>query len=306
MTVKTMIVAIFLFILITPDVFAQNKTAGNENGGWVNMERQKQKQLLSKEDLNLVIENMAPSVEADVDLNFYVTDLSIIQKADSILSDTSVWNRQDDRICGDDVTTGKYSLYCALVKASIDISGEYLHRRTAMQETRVVIGQDFRSRFTQHRLMDFNNNPQTSFEDVKSVLKKAGEDIKRQLSEKEEILAIIHRFYTAVEKRDSKGMQNLFAKEAANHYLNNENGSVNREAQFPFGALQAKEESVIMKINGDATLKANDKIAIAWVPYDLQVNQNPFRQGMNVFILLKSNKGWLISSFSYTSESENY
>src|SRR5579864_5301738 len=73
------------------------------------------------------------------DLVFDQSDLKIIQKADSILSDSTKWNKQDDRQCTDDIATGKYSLFCALYKASIDVTGKYIHRRAAMQAVRFAV-----------------------------------------------------------------------------------------------------------------------------------------------------------------------
>ena len=60
-------------------------------------------------------------------LVFDSSDLKILQRADAILSDSTKWNRQDDRQCDDDIASGKYSLYCALYKASIDVTGTYIH-----------------------------------------------------------------------------------------------------------------------------------------------------------------------------------
>ena len=54
-------------------------------------------------------------------------DLLILQRAAEILNDKSLWDNNDDRICYEDDTS--WSLYCALHKASIDILGEYQHRR---------------------------------------------------------------------------------------------------------------------------------------------------------------------------------
>jgi hypothetical protein len=50
-------------------------------------------------------------------------DLRILQKAEELLKDESVWNRMDDRECDDDEATGKRSLFCALRKACIDVLG---------------------------------------------------------------------------------------------------------------------------------------------------------------------------------------
>jgi hypothetical protein len=124
-------------------------------------------------------------------------DLRILRRADAFLGDASVWNRHDDRVCDDDEAGGKRSLFCALHKADQEILGEYQHRNVALQEVRFVIQDATRDRQTEividalrrfslpHRLMDFNNLPETRFEDVKQVLRVASERIAARLESKQ-------------------------------------------------------------------------------------------------------------------------
>ena len=121
-------------------------------------------------------------------------DLRILQRADSLLKDVSVWNRDDDRACDDDEAAGKWSLFCALQKADREILGEYQHRNVALQEVRFAVQDATRDRQTEmvdralrqfslpHRLMDFNNLPETRFEDVKQVLRVATERVGARLN----------------------------------------------------------------------------------------------------------------------------
>lgn len=115
------------------------------------------------------------------DLIFDSTDLKIIQRADDLLSDQSKWSKDDDRECEDDMAEGKYSLFCALFKASIDVTGEYVHRRPAMQIVRFTLENYGIDRAEHHRLMDWNNHPETTFREVKQVLKESIKEVKRQL-----------------------------------------------------------------------------------------------------------------------------
>jgi len=114
-------------------------------------------------------------------LVFDSIDLKIIQRADSLLSDSTKWNKQDDRKCEDDIANGSYSLYCSLYKSSIDVAGEYVHRRPAIQIVRFTLERHDISRVVNHRLMDWNNHPDTTFEEVKMVLKESMEEVKSQL-----------------------------------------------------------------------------------------------------------------------------
>jgi len=107
-------------------------------------------------------------------------DLLILQRAADILKDKSVWDNNDDRICSEDDIS--WSLYCALHKASIDILGEYQHRRMALQEVRFAIEDLSDGKEYAHRLMDFNNT--RSFDEVLRVLSIATERVESKLSAK--------------------------------------------------------------------------------------------------------------------------
>ena len=99
-------------------------------------------------------------------------DLQILQRAREILSDESKWNSDDDRVCNEDDT--KWSLFCALKKATIETLGEYDHRRVALMEVRWIIDKLMEGEDCEHRLMDFNNTRE--YDDIINVL---NESIKR-------------------------------------------------------------------------------------------------------------------------------
>lgn len=107
-------------------------------------------------------------------------DLSIIRRTREIIAEQKMWHQQDNRKCPDAAL--QFSLFCALYKASIETLGQYDHRRVALQEVRFAIidvsdGAEF-----EHRLMDFNNRPETSFKDIHRVLNIAEERIASRLS----------------------------------------------------------------------------------------------------------------------------
>ena len=94
-------------------------------------------------------------------------DIKILQYALKLLSDENQWNRQDDRLCFYDE---KWSLFCALAKASIEVDGKYKHRRVALQEVRFTIDKYYHNRWKKHQLQDFNNHEKTNFDEIKKVL----------------------------------------------------------------------------------------------------------------------------------------
>ena len=106
-------------------------------------------------------------------------DLEILRKAQSILADESAWDRQDDRVC--EATDTTWSLFCALHKASLEVLGEYQHRRVALQEVRFAIEDVSGGEKFAHRLMDFNNT--RSFEEVGKVLTIATRRVEERLAD---------------------------------------------------------------------------------------------------------------------------
>jgi hypothetical protein len=104
----------------------------------------------------------------DRDQPVSLKDVEILDKANALLADESDWNRKDTRECPPDAQT--LSLFCALQKASIEALGSYDHRRVALQEVRFAIEDVSGGREFEHRLMDFNNLPATTFGDIKKVL----------------------------------------------------------------------------------------------------------------------------------------
>jgi hypothetical protein len=91
-------------------------------------------------------------------------DLRVVERAQQILNSSSKWNRADTRRCPADAKT--FSIYCALETATKEESGTFEHRGAAMQEARFLIEDITRHRDYQHRLMDYNNDPTTTFGDV--------------------------------------------------------------------------------------------------------------------------------------------
>jgi hypothetical protein len=109
------------------------------------------------------------------------TDLQVLRKADEILSDQTKWNRMCDRRYRKEDKT--WSLYTALHKASLDVTGDFNHRLPALEEVRKTVDERTVGKNYGHRLMDYNNDPTTSFADIKKVLKSTIERVSKQLGE---------------------------------------------------------------------------------------------------------------------------
>jgi hypothetical protein len=101
-------------------------------------------------------------------------DVRIIERASQILSDPRAWNRQDNRKCSKGART--FSIYCAGEQAVADITrgiGLLDHRRPALEVIRAIVDDRSQGRNYNHRLMDYNNDPTTTFDDVQSLFREA-------------------------------------------------------------------------------------------------------------------------------------
>jgi quercetin dioxygenase-like cupin family protein len=96
-------------------------------------------------------------------------DLQIVRHARKLLDSPSKWNRADNRVCPPAATT--FSLYCALKTATDEVGRNFEHRGAALQQARFVIDEIAATRNYEHRLMDYNNDPSTSFADIQEVLR---------------------------------------------------------------------------------------------------------------------------------------
>ena len=64
-------------------------------------------------------------------------DQKIVRKAAAILSTEAAWNRADNRECP--ISATKWSIYCALEKATFEVTGGFHHRRPALEVVREIV-----------------------------------------------------------------------------------------------------------------------------------------------------------------------
>lgn len=98
-------------------------------------------------------------------------DREILQRAAKIIASDSVWNRADDRKCP--ATARTSSIYCAVEKAEIEVSGGFHHRRPAGELVREIVDERAKRRNYNHRMMDYNNDPTTKLADVQTLFAEA-------------------------------------------------------------------------------------------------------------------------------------
>jgi hypothetical protein len=103
-------------------------------------------------------------------------DREILERASTVITSEAVWNRADNRKCPANATT--WSIYCAVEKAMIEVTGGFNHRRPAGQVVRRVVDTRSKDRNYNHRMMDYNNDPRTTLSDVRTLFAEAIAQIK--------------------------------------------------------------------------------------------------------------------------------
>jgi hypothetical protein len=111
-----------------------------------------------------------------------VSDTRIINRALDILADESKWNKRDDRSCPSGAD--KWSAFCALLQATEEVVGSVHYRQPALQAVREVLNEVGGTRIKKHRLMDYNNHPDTTLRDIQNLLRTAAGRIESQLRER--------------------------------------------------------------------------------------------------------------------------
>jgi hypothetical protein len=94
-------------------------------------------------------------------------DRQILKRAAALFTSEAMWNRVDDRKCSATATT--LSIYCAEERASIEVTGGFHHRRSALELVRDVVDERSKGKSYDHRLMDYNNDPSTTLADFRSL-----------------------------------------------------------------------------------------------------------------------------------------
>ena len=103
-------------------------------------------------------------------------DAAILERTIELLSDEAGWSKSGDRSC--DADEQMLNLYCALRRASIEVAGEFKHRAAALQEVRHAIERQNPRVDYAHRLMDYNDDQGTSFEELHAVLQDALDNLR--------------------------------------------------------------------------------------------------------------------------------
>jgi hypothetical protein len=124
-------------------------------------------------------DTLSLAVAANRQLPPTTDDIRIIKRAAALLSDEKTWNREDNRTCPPNPQ--KWSLFCALDQATFEISGGIHYRQPALQMAREVLNEVGGNRLGKHRLMDYNNHPDTTLAEIHQLLQTAQLRLEKRL-----------------------------------------------------------------------------------------------------------------------------
>lgn len=85
-------------------------------------------------------------------------DMQALERTRKLLDQEKFWNHDDDRKCNDDFGNSKWSLYCALKQAYLDVTGDFNHRAAGLNVVRETISELNPDWKYTHQLMEFNND----------------------------------------------------------------------------------------------------------------------------------------------------
>jgi len=123
--------------------------------------------------------------------------------------------------------------------------------------------------------------------------------------EKKEVLAIAQQFFEALEQGDTTTLRGLFLDDARNYFVQ-EKDTKTRTGSRSAESFKADKDRVVRErfIKGGVEVMVHNRIAMVWGSYNLWINDKFSHCGVDAFTLLKTDKGWKISSLSYSMETE--
>lgn len=122
--------------------------------------------------------------------------------------------------------------------------------------------------------------------------------------DKKEVLQKVQQFFDALEKQDTVLFKSILLttgqvwaiseKENAAKYSMRQFGNFMKTLINPTRIIQERMLSSEVKIH--------DRIAMAWVPYTLDISGKFSHCGVDLFTFLKTDEGWKIATAAYTIE----
>lgn len=124
--------------------------------------------------------------------------------------------------------------------------------------------------------------------------------------EEKEILLKVQQFFDALEKQDTVLFKSILLTNGQVWAISEkENEAKYSMRQFSdFMKTLINPARVIQERMLSSEVKIHDRIAMAWVPYTLDISGKFSHCGVDLFTFLKTDEGWKIATAAYTIEQE--
>ena len=129
---------------------------------------------------------------------------------------------------------------------------------------------------------------------------------KKQSPEEKEILLKVQQFFDALEKQDTVLFKSILLTNGQVWAISEkENAAKYSMRQFSdFMKTLINPARVIQERMLSSEVKIHNRIAMAWVPYTLDISGKFSHCGVDLFTFLKTDEGWKIATAAYTIEPE--
>ena len=129
---------------------------------------------------------------------------------------------------------------------------------------------------------------------------------KKQNPEEKEILLKVQQFFDALEKQDTVLFKSILLTNGQVWAISEkENAAKYSMRQFgDFMKTLINPARVIQERMLSSEVKIHDRIAMAWVPYTLDISGKFSHCGVDLFTFLKTDEGWKIATAAYTIEQD--
>ncbi|HQT24646.1 MAG: hypothetical protein B7X86_13235 [Sphingobacteriales bacterium 17-39-43] len=129
---------------------------------------------------------------------------------------------------------------------------------------------------------------------------------KKQNPEEKEILLKVQQFFDALEKQDTVLFKSILLTNGQVWAISEkENVAKYSMRQFSdFMRTLINPARVIQERMLSSEVKIHNRIAMAWVPYTLDISGKFSHCGVDLFTFLKTDEGWKIATAAYTIEPE--
>ena len=126
----------------------------------------------------------------------------------------------------------------------------------------------------------------------------------KQQQDKKEILQKVQKFFDALETQDTVLYKSILLKDGQTWAISEKDGTVIYSIRQFSDRLKTliNPNSIIQEKTLSSKVMIHKQIAMAWVPYTLDISGKFSHTGVDVFTLLKTSEGWKISTLAYTRD----